>query len=122
PNIAAFVAVLWLASAAVHVSTAPLGTILTSISPPGLRPLMFGLLGLCFALFGGAFAGVLVGWIVDQAGLRTGLLSMMPVYVVAGVLMARAAATIDDDIDALAADAAMQADSQSRAAAGTAQL
>src|SRR5581483_3247960 len=74
------------------------------------------------ALFGGVFAAVLVGWLVDQAGLRVGLLSMMPFFGLAGILMMRAATTIEDDVDALAADAAMVDDADQRRAGGGRQL
>ena len=122
PTVAGFVAALWLASVCVSLASAPLGAVLTSVSPPGLRPLMFALIGLCFALFGGLFAAVLVGWIVDQAGLRVGLLTMMPVYGLGGLLMFRASVTVDADIEALSADAEMVHEVDRRRSGGESQL
>jgi ABC-type branched-subunit amino acid transport system ATPase component/predicted MFS family arabinose efflux permease len=98
PRIELVVAVQWLAMGVVAAGTAPLYPILSSISPPRLRPLAFGLLGLFVALFGGVLGGVLVGAIADAGGIRLGLLSLAPFGVLGALLLVRGASTIEADI------------------------
>ena len=96
------IAVQWLALAGVAAAVAPLNTVLSSISVPSLRPLVFSLLGLYVALFGGVLGGVLVGAIADAHGIRWGLASIAPFGVLGGALMLRSSATIRGDIEAVA--------------------
>lgn len=101
PNVVAYVVVSWFAVLAVSIGAAPLITALSAISAPRLRPLMLSLLGLFVALFGGVLGGVIVGMIADATSLRIGLASLGPVGVLGGLLMARGASTIDEDIAAV---------------------
>lgn len=104
PSIYMVVAVLWVGTLCVSVSSSPLGAALSAISPPKLRPLMFSMLGLCVALFGGVFGGVLVGAVADVAGIRWGLASVLPFGIVGGLVMASSAKTVEADIAAVEAE------------------
>jgi MFS family permease len=101
PNVGLFVAVMWVGILFVSVALSPLGAALSAVTPPRLRPLMFALLGVFIALFGGFLGGVFVGAVADAAGIRIGLASLAPFGVVGGILMARGASTIDADIAAM---------------------
>ena len=102
-SIVVVVALQWLAVLCVSVTTAPLTSVLSAISPPRLRPLMFSLLGFCIALFGGIFGAVLVGAISDATNIKTALTCTLPFGVAGGLLMARAAKHVDADIAAAGA-------------------
>ena len=102
PSIGLVVAFQWLALAGVAVAVSPLNTVLSSISVPALRPLVFSLLGLYVALFGGVLGGVLVGAVADAHGIRWGIASIAPFGVLGGALMLRSIATVEGDIAAVA--------------------
>lgn len=104
PSIWMVVAVLWIGVLAISVTVSPLGAVLSAISPPQLRPLMFSMLGLCIGLFGGVAGGVIVGTIADQFGIRWGLASLLPFGVVGGLVMASSASTVNADIDLIEAE------------------
>ncbi len=104
PSIVLVVAVLWVGILCVSVASSPLAAALGAVSPPRLRPLMFSMLGLCIALFGGVFGGVMVGAIADVHGIRWGLASTLPFGVAGGLIMATSAATVDADIAAVEAE------------------
>ena len=95
------VAVLWLAVFAGSIAVSPLNVALGAISPPHLRPLMFSMLGLYVALFGGIGGSVLVGTIADAAGIRAGMVSLLPFGLVGGLIMASGASTVEDDMAAV---------------------
>jgi MFS family permease len=101
PDIVSFVVVVWFAVLAISVAASPLNAALSAITEPRLRPLMFAMLGLFIGLFGGFGGGILVGAISDATNLRVGLASMFPFGVVGGLLMARAAETVEDDVVAV---------------------
>jgi ABC-type branched-subunit amino acid transport system ATPase component len=92
----------WIALTLVAIAVSPLYTILSAISPPQLRPLVFSLLGLFIALFGGVLGGVLAGAITDAHGVRIGLASLAPFGILGAVLMLRSAATVEVDITRVA--------------------
>ncbi len=98
PSVWMFVPAAWVGLFALQVGIAPLYTALSAISPPRLRPLMFSLLGLMVAVMGGIAGGVIVGAITEASDIRWGLASLAPTGIVGGLLMARGATTIDDDI------------------------
>ncbi len=100
PSLPVTVVVQWFAVLAVSVASAPLAAILGAISPPQLRPLMFSLLGLCVALFGGVLGGVIVGAIADAVNIQVGLAMLGPFGIIGGLLMARGGQTVDADIAA----------------------
>ncbi len=106
PNVVLVVLLQWVAIVAVSVCSAPLVTTLAAISQPRLRPLMLSLLGLFVALFGGVLGGVVVGVIADATSLRLGLAALGPIGIIGGLLMARGAATIDADIEAVSREVA----------------
>jgi ABC-type branched-subunit amino acid transport system ATPase component/predicted MFS family arabinose efflux permease len=95
------VAVLWVAVFAGSIAVSPLNVALGAISPPHLRPLMFSMLGLYVALFGGVGGSVLVGLIADAAGIRAGMVSLLPFGLIGGLIMASGAATVEDDMAAV---------------------
>ncbi len=99
PNLVVFVAVAWVGMLFLTIGAAPLYAALAAITPPRLRPLMFGLLGLCVALFGGVAGGVIVGAISDATSITVGLSSLAPVGIIGGVLMSRGATTVMADIE-----------------------
>ena len=101
-----FVPAAWVGLFALQVGIAPLYTALSAISPPRLRPLMFSLLGLMVALMGGIAGGVLVGSIAEATDIRWGLAALAPTGLVGGMLMARGATTIEDDIARVAEESA----------------
>ncbi|MFA5787469.1 MAG: ATP-binding protein [Actinomycetota bacterium] len=98
PSIWLFVPVAWVATFCVGAASAPLYAILSAISPPRLRPLMFALLGLFVALFGGVAAGAIVGSVADAWGIRVAFAFLGPMGLMGGLLMARGGSTIDADI------------------------
>jgi MFS family permease len=100
PSLPVTVVVQWFAVLSVSIAGAPLAAILSSISPPMLRPLMFSLLGFCVALFGGVLGGVLVGAVADATNIQIGLAILAPFGLIGGLLMTRGAETIDADIAA----------------------
>ena len=106
PEVWMFVPAAWVGLFALQVGIAPLYTALSAISPPRLRPLMFSLLGLMVAVMGGIAGGVLVGAIAEATDIRWGLAALAPTGIVGGVLMARGATTIDDDIARVAEESA----------------
>jgi ABC-type branched-subunit amino acid transport system ATPase component/predicted MFS family arabinose efflux permease len=108
------VAVLWLAVFAGSIAVSPLNVALGAISPPRLRPLMFSMLGLYVALFGGVGGSVLVGLIADAAGIRAGMLSLLPFGLVGGLVMASGAATVEEDMAAVERELRDQAARRSR--------
>ncbi len=102
PTVWLFVPAAWVGLFALQVGIAPLYTALSAISPPRLRPLMFSLLGLMIAVMGGIAGGVVVGAIAEATDIRWGLASLAPTGIIGGLLMARGATTIDDDIATVA--------------------
>jgi hypothetical protein len=94
------VVVQWFAIVAVSICGAPLAAMVTAITPATLRPLMFSLLGLCIALFGGVLGGVIVGAVTDATNIQIGLAMLAPFGIIGGLLMARGGRTIDADIAA----------------------
>jgi ABC-type branched-subunit amino acid transport system ATPase component/MFS family permease len=98
PHIALCVAVQWVALAVVGGGATPLVPVISAISPPKLRPLAFSMLGLYVALFGGVVGGVVIGALADAWGIRGGMAALGPIGVAGALLMARAAATVEDDI------------------------
>lgn len=94
------VIVQWFGIVAVATASAPLAAILSAITPARMRPLMFSLLGLCIALFGGVLGGVLVGAIAETTNIQIGLAALAPFGIAGGLLMARGAKTVDADIAA----------------------
>lgn len=98
PSIWMVVAILWVGVLAISVTTSPLGAVLSAVSPPQLRPLMFSMLGLCIGLFGGVAGGVIVGAIADMAGIRWGLASVLPFGIIGGLVMASSASSVNEDI------------------------
>jgi len=104
PNLAVFVLFTWVAVFMISIGMAPLYAAMSAISPPRLRPLMFALMGVCIALFGGVAGGVIVGAISDATNIQIGLATLAPTGIIGGVLMARGASTIDDDIARVAAE------------------
>jgi ABC-type branched-subunit amino acid transport system ATPase component len=101
------------------IAVSPLNVALGAISPPHLRPLMFSMLGLYVALFGGVGGSVLVGLIADAAGIRAGMLSLLPFGLVGGLIMASGAATVEGDMAAVERELSDQQARRSRPA-GTA--
>jgi ABC-type branched-subunit amino acid transport system ATPase component/predicted MFS family arabinose efflux permease len=95
------VAVLWVAVFAGSIAVSPLNVALGAISPPHLRPLMFSMLGLYVALFGGVGGSLLVGLIADAAGIRAGMVSLLPFGLIGGLVMASGASTVEDDMAAV---------------------
>ena len=106
PTVWLFVPAAWVGLFALQVGIAPLYTALSAISPPRLRPLMFSLLGLMVAVMGGIAGGVLVGAIAEATDIRWGLAALAPTGIVGGLLMARGATTIEDDIAKVAEESA----------------
>ena len=102
PSVWIFVPAAWVGLGALQIGIAPLYTALSAISPPRLRPLMFSLLGLMVAVMGGIAGGVIVGVIAEATDIRWGLASMAPTGIIGGLLMARGATTIEDDIERVA--------------------
>jgi MFS family permease len=100
PSLPVTVVVQWFAVLSVSIAGAPLAAVLSSISPPVMRPLMFSLLGFCIALFGGVLGGVLVGAVADATNIQIGLALLAPFGVVGGLLMTRGARTVEADIAA----------------------
>lgn len=98
PSLPVTVLVQWFAIVAVSICGAPLYAVLTAITPANLRPLMFSLLGLCIALFGGVLGGVIVGAVTDATNIQVGLAMLAPFGVVGGLLMARGGRTVEADI------------------------
>ena len=109
PNLWLFLPIQWVALLFVSVIAAPLYAALSSVTPPRLRPLMFSLLGICIALFGGMAGGIFVGAVADATNVRIGLASIAPFGVIGGLLMARGAATIEDDIALIEHDPMVEA-------------
>lgn len=110
PTLWLFLPFAWLAIFFVALGAAPLFAALSAITPPRLRPLMFSLLGVCVALFGGVFGGVVVGMISDATSITWGLASLAPSGVVGGLLMARGGASIAKDMYRAAEDLRTPAD------------
>jgi MFS transporter, Spinster family, sphingosine-1-phosphate transporter len=100
PWVSMVVALLFVATIVVSLAFAPSAALLSAITRPRLRPLMFSLLGLCVALFGGVLGAVIVGTVADAANLRVGLATMLPFGIAGGALLASAGRTIDGDIAA----------------------
>ena len=100
PWLAVVVFVQFFAIVAVTMAVAPLSAVLSAITPGTLRPLMFSLLGLCIALFGGVLGGAVVGAISDATNIQIGLATLGPSGVVGGLLMSRGSRTVDADIAA----------------------
>jgi MFS family permease len=100
PSLPITVFVQFFAIVAVSTATAPLYAMLTAITPPNMRPLMFSLLGLCVAVFGGVLGGVIVGAIAEATNIQIGLAALAPSGIIGGLLMARGATTIEADIAA----------------------
>jgi len=100
PSLPVTVTVQWFAIVAVSICGAPLAAMVTAITPPTLRPLMFSLLGLCIALFGGVLGGVIVGAITEASNIQIGLATLAPFGIIGGLLMARGGATVEADIAA----------------------
>lgn len=98
PSVWMFVPAAWVGLFCLQVGVAPLYTALSAISPPRLRPLMFSLLGITIAVLGGITGGVVVGLIAEATDIRWGLAAMAPTGIIGGLMMARGATTIDDDI------------------------
>ena len=118
PWIGAVIAVQWLALAVVGVAVAPLQTVLSSVCAPALRPLVFSLLGVYVALFGGVLGGVLVGAVADAHGIRWGLASMAPFGVLGGLLMLRSTSTVEADIATVAQEVRDEQEASARRASG----
>jgi len=118
PWVAATAVLQWLALGLVAVAVAPLNTVLSAISPPKLRPLMFSLLGVFVALFGGVTGGVLVGALADAYGIRFGMASVVPFGVVGGLLMLRSTSTIEADIETVVREIRDEQELASRRARG----
>jgi len=108
PSVVPMVAILWLATVAVSIVASPLNVTLSAISPPHLRPLMFSMLGLYVALFGGIGGGLLVGLIADAAGIRAGMLALLPFGLVGGLIMASSGSTVLEDMAAVERELADQ--------------
>lgn len=108
PSVVAMVAIMWVATVAVSIVASPLNVTLSAISPPHLRPLMFSMLGLYVALFGGVGGGLLVGLISDAAGIRAGMLALLPFGVVGGLIMASSSRTVLEDMAAVERELADQ--------------
>jgi len=106
PSVWLFVPAAWVGLFALQVGIAPLYTALSAISPPRLRPLMYALLGLMVAVMGGIAGGVIVGAIAEATDIRWGLAALAPTGIVGGLLMARGATTIEDDIARVAEESA----------------
>lgn len=102
PSLPVTVVVQWFGILAVSIAGAPLAAVLSAISPPALRPLMFALLGFCIALFGGVLGGVLVGAVADAANIQVALALLAPFGIAGGLLMATGGRTVDADIAAAA--------------------
>ncbi len=100
PWLAVVVFVQFFAIIAVTMAVAPLSAVLTAITPGTLRPLMFSLLGLCIALFGGVLGGAVVGAVSDATNIQIGLATLGPSGVIGGLLMSRGSRTVDADIAA----------------------
>lgn len=98
PTLWLFLPFAWIAILCIGIGAAPLFAALSAITPPRLRPLMFSLLGVCVALFGGVFGGVIVGLISDATSITFGLASLAPSGVVGGFLMSRGGRTIAEDM------------------------
>ncbi len=92
--------VQFFAIVAVSLAVAPMSAVLTAITPGTLRPLMFSLLGLCIALFGGVLGGAIVGAVSEATNIQIGLAMLAPSGVIGGLLMARGSRTVDADIAA----------------------
>lgn len=121
PSIALVVIAQWIALFGIAVAASPLNTVLSSICAPSLRPLVFSLLGLYVALFGGVLGGVFVGAVTDAQGIRWGLSSIAPFGLLGAILMLRSSATIDRDIANAAQDAVAAEDARVRRANGVPQ-
>lgn len=102
PSLVLTVVVQWFAVLALFIAATPLTAVLSAISPPRLRPLMFSLLGFCIALFGGVLGGVMVGAVADATNIQVGLALLAPFGVTGGLLMATGRRTVDADIAAAA--------------------
>jgi ABC-type branched-subunit amino acid transport system ATPase component/MFS family permease len=118
PSIELVVAIQWVALVAVAVAVSPLNTVLSAICTPNLRPLVFSLLGVFVALFGGVLGGVVVGALTDAHGIRIGLASVAPFGIVGGLLMLRSVSTVDGDIEDVARTVREQQALEGRRAAG----
>lgn len=118
PAIGFVVALQWIALALVAVAVSPLYTILSAISPPQLRPLVFSLLGLFVALFGGVLGGVLAGAVTDAHGVQMGLASLAPFGIVGGLLMLRSGLTVEGDIQRVADEVREAQQLEARRASG----
>ena len=109
PLLPVFLMMAWFGVLALSIGTAPLFAAMSAITPPQLRALMFALLGVVIALFGGVTGGVLVGLIADASSTQLGLATLAPMGIIGGLLMSRGAATIEDDIARVAAELAGEA-------------
>ena len=118
PSLGLVIAAQWLALAVVSVAATPLPTVLSSVCAPSLRPLVFSLLGVYVALFGGVLGGVLVGAIGDAHGIRWGLASMAPFGVLGGLLMLRSTSTVATDIANVAQEIRDDEEARARRASG----
>ena len=101
PVLGLVVALQWIGIVAVAIAVAPLAAVLTAISPANLRPLMFSLLGLGIALFGGVAGAVIVGVVADATNIQIGMATVAPFGVAGGLLMASSGRTVDADIAAV---------------------
>jgi MFS family permease len=107
PSLWMLIVIGWVGVLLLSIAVAPLFVATAVITPPRLRPLMFSLLGICIALFGGVLGGIFVGAVSDATNLRVGLSSVAPFGMVGGLIMARASKTIEADMEAVAEEAAL---------------
>lgn len=106
PNLYLVIAVLFLGTAAVSVASAPARLLIASTAPPAVRALSFAMLGIFILVFGGLFAGTVVGAISDATNIRVALTLLIIPGCIGGGLIVRGSRHIKGDIANMVGDLA----------------
>src|SRR5439155_12743735 len=97
PNLAFLLVVGFIASFTTGVFLAPLLTVQAFVSPARVRSLSFSSMSIFIVLGGALFFISPLGSISDKFGIRWGLFSAAPCWIVAGLIVASAAKFVADD-------------------------
>ncbi|GAC1602634.1 MAG: hypothetical protein NVS3B21_30910 [Acidimicrobiales bacterium] len=104
PSLYLVIAVLFAASAAVAVASAPSRLLIASTAPPAVRALAFAMLGIFILVFGGLFGGAIFGAISDATDPRVALTLLIIPGVVGGGLIVSGSRFVKDDIANMISD------------------
>ncbi|GAC1588437.1 MAG: hypothetical protein NVS3B21_04180 [Acidimicrobiales bacterium] len=104
PSLYLVIVVLFAASAAVAVASAPSRLLIASTAPPAVRALAFAMLGIFILVFGGLFGGAIFGAISDATDPRVALTLLIIPGVIGGGLIVSGSRFVKDDIANMVSD------------------